>query len=265
MTTVAEIVETLDQWYPRDLAEDWDNTGLLLGDARSNVRVAMTTLTLTEDVAEEACREDVGLIVSHHPILFRGAKQLTTDTAEGRIVLQLAQSGIAVYSPHTRFDSGQAGINQYLAERLGLSEIAPLRPSADAEQIGSGRFGVLANPVGASEFAAVVSEVCGVPGIHVVDSGKSVTKVAVACGAAGEFLNDAIRLGCDGFVVGECRFHSALEARSSGVSLFVPGHYGSERPAVEWLANEISQSFSAVRTFASAVEVDPLSWHTAHG
>lgn len=223
----------------------------------------MTALTLTEDVADEAIETGCEFVLAHHPVLFRGAKSLTADTAEGVTLLKLIRAGIAVYSPHTRFDSAAAGINALLASRLGLKEVAPMRPLDDDPAIGGGRFGLTASPTTVDEFAGRVAEVCQVSGLHTVHGGRPVSKVAIACGAAGEFLEDAIRLGCDAFVVGEVRFHTALEARAAGVSLFVPGHYASERPAVEWLAEELNREFDDVEWFASQVESDPLMWQTA--
>lgn len=258
--TVGEITATLNEWYPPELAEGWDNTGLLLGSSDAHVETVLTALTLTEDVAAEACEMGADLVVSHHPILFRGAKKLTADTPEGRIVLMLAKADVAVYSPHTRFDSGVAGINRFLADRLGLKDVLPIRPGDDDASVGAGRLGLVESGMTVEEFAVRVSTVCGVSGLHVVDGGRPVTKVAVACGAASEFLEDAIALGCDAFVVGECRFHSALEARAASVSLFVPGHYGTERPAVEWLAGELGRSFPRLKCLPSAVETDPLRW-----
>ena len=261
MTTVQTICGWLDERFPADLAESWDNTGLLLGDPGAAVSTVMTCLTLTEDVAEEAAEGDVGLVVSQHPVLFRGAKSLTGETAEGRLIMRLIGAGVAVYSPHTRFDSAGEGINAMLAHRVGITDPRPLRPSDGERGDGGGRFGDLAEATPVEEFAAAVATATGVSGLHVVASGRSkVTRVAVACGAAGEYLSDAAASGCDGFVVGEARFHTALEARERGVAMFVPGHYGTERGAVESLAKTIGEQFDGVRSFASTVETDPLTW-----
>src|SRR5207302_2716000 len=105
----------------------WDNVGLLLGDPRADVRRVLTCLTVTPAVADEGVQSGAQLIVTHHPILFRGAKRLTTATAEGRAVLALAKAGVAVYSPHTAFDNTRGGINEQLATRLGLTDVRPLR------------------------------------------------------------------------------------------------------------------------------------------
>jgi len=134
MPTVAAVVDHLEQFAPLSLAADWDNVGLLLGDRGAEVRRLMTCLTVTPDSATEAVESDVQLIVTHHPILFRAVKRLTTATPEGRMVLSLIRAGVAVYSPHTAFDNTRDGINDLLAKRLGLMDVVPLRRSETARQ-----------------------------------------------------------------------------------------------------------------------------------
>ncbi len=112
---------------PLDLAADWDNVGLLLGDAGGNVDRVLTCLTVTPAVVAEAVEDGAQLIVTHHPVLFRGAKRLTTATAEGTMLLELARAGIAVYSAHTAFDNAPGGINDMIAARLQLTGALPLR------------------------------------------------------------------------------------------------------------------------------------------
>src|SRR4051794_30399775 len=114
MPTVAAIVDSLEQFAPSALAADWDNVGLLLADRASEVRRLMTCLTVTPDSAAEAVEAGVQLIVTHHPILFRAVKRLTTATPEGRMLLALIRAGVAVYSPHTAFDNTRDGINDLL-------------------------------------------------------------------------------------------------------------------------------------------------------
>jgi len=128
MPTVAEFAAYLERFAPCATAAEWDNVGLLLGDPAANVSRVMTCLTVTPDVSAEAVREGVNLVVSHHPILFRGAKKLTTTTPDGQAVLPLLRAGIAVYSPHTAFDNCHGGINDGLCWRLGVANAVPLRP-----------------------------------------------------------------------------------------------------------------------------------------
>ena len=115
MPTVAAIMEFLEAFAPPRLAADWDNVGLLLGERTADVERLMTCLTVTPEVAAEAVAERAQLIVTHHPILFRGVKRLTDATPEGRMLLALVRAGVAVYSPHTAFDNTRDGINDLLA------------------------------------------------------------------------------------------------------------------------------------------------------
>src|SRR5947209_7400362 len=115
MTAVADLVQALQALAPLELAEDWDNVGLLLGDPSTSVQRVLTCLTVTPESAAEALEAKVQLIVSHHPVLFRAVKRLTTATPEGRMLLELLRAGVAVYSPHTAFDNAPGGINDLLA------------------------------------------------------------------------------------------------------------------------------------------------------
>jgi dinuclear metal center YbgI/SA1388 family protein len=132
------VLHYLEQFAPPGLAADWDNVGLLLGERSSSVERIMTCLTVTPESAAEAIEMRAELIITHHPILFRGVRRLTDATPEGRLLLSLARAGVAVYSPHTAFDNTTGGINDLLARRLDLREICPLRlpsPGAKADQV----------------------------------------------------------------------------------------------------------------------------------
>lgn len=262
MSTVSEVITTLESIAPPALAEDWDNTGLLVGDRSRAVDSIMTCLTLTPDVAQEAVDTGVSLIVSHHPVMFRGRKVLTDSDSEGRMLLSLIENRIAVYSPHTSFDSAAEGVNQQLAEAFGVCSPVPLRPAEssneECQSVGAGRWGCLQSPVKMDDFLGTVRKAVGTSYVEYCgDPQRSVQRVAVACGAASEFLRDAAREHCDVFVTGEARFHSVLEARSEGIGLILTGHYASERPAVEYLAKMI-EGVTGIVTRPSSVEHDPL-------
>lgn len=261
---LTQIIRFLESLADPHLAEDWDNVGLLLGDAESSIKSVMTCLTLTPDVAAEAVNKQAGLVITHHPILFRAVKRLTTATLEGRMLLELIRSGVAVYSPHTAFDNGQGGINQWLAEELGLKNIAPLRPLGDDPACGSGRWGELVPALSWPDFQRHLASKLGLPQFQVVDAGRgTIQRVAIACGAAAEYLPDAHQNGCEAFITGEARFHSCLESKALGVNLALLGHYSSERPALEMLARRLAQEFPALNAWASETERDPLTWFTS--
>src|SRR6202051_2150601 len=123
MPKLATILDYLDGFAPPRLAADWDNVGLLLGDRMTAVERVMTCLTITPESAAEAVAAGAQLIVTHHPILFRAIKRLTTATSEGRILWSLIQAGVGVYSAHTAYDNAEQGINALLARRLGLLDV----------------------------------------------------------------------------------------------------------------------------------------------
>ncbi len=129
MTTISEVTAWMERFAPKSLAESWDNVGLLLGDASSSIDRLMTCLTVTPETAGEAIDEGAGLIVTHHPILFRPVQQIRADREDSGVVWSLARAGIGVYSPHTSFDNTEGGINDGLARRLGLLDVRPLRRS----------------------------------------------------------------------------------------------------------------------------------------
>lgn len=261
--TARELIEFLQQFAPMDLSEEWDNVGLLIGKQDDEVSSVMTCLTLTPDVAAEAIKAGAQFIVTHHPVLFRAVKQINDQTSEGRMLLDLIRAGICVYSPHTSYDSAFEGINRQLADALGLSNVQALRPvdADDDPGLGSGRFGDLAEP---TKFETLMEATKAVLNIErswfVGQRDQEVRRVGIACGAAAEFMHDAAAARCDVLLTGEARFHECLAARTLGISLILPGHYATERPAMENLAARLQSEFNELKVFASETESDPLEW-----
>jgi dinuclear metal center YbgI/SA1388 family protein len=269
--TVADWISVLERLAPPSLAESWDNVGLLVGDRQAPAERVLTCLTLTPDVVEDAIAERAQLIVTHHPLLFRPVQRITADSTEGASLLRLIRHDIAVYSSHTAYDSAAEGINQSLAFNLGLSDIRPIRPampntsnSASLSAVGSGRWGRLRNPIPLAELVSQVGSLLNARGVQFVgEADQLVQTIGVACGSAASLLPDAIAHGCDAFLTGEARFHDCLSARAAGVSLVLPGHYATERPAVEALAARLSGELPSATVWASRVECDPVEWRLA--
>jgi putative NIF3 family GTP cyclohydrolase 1 type 2 len=175
---------------------------------------------------------------------------------------------VAVFSPHTAFDSAAEGINQRLAERLELAEIAPLRPLGEASEstdaasaVGAGRAGKLACPLTVAQLAERLKRLLKIESVQSVgEPERALLRVGVACGSAGEFLGIAAEQGCDCLVTGETRFHTCLEAEARGIALLLVGHYASERFGVEALSDVLARQFPEVIAWASRDERDPLRW-----
>jgi len=262
MLTVANLCDFLDAFAPPALAAEWDNVGLLVGDRSQRIQRVMTCLTITPATAAEAIRERADLIVTHHPLPFRPFKRITADEPAGRMLLDLIRAGIAIHSPHTAFDSAAAGINQQLAEGLGLVEIEPLqRTVADPAGLGTGRCGRLPQTLSLGQVAARLKQFLQIGGLQVVGHSQTpIERVAVACGSAGELLDAAIARQCQVLVTGETRLHTCYDANARGVALLLAGHYASERFGVERLADAIGRAFPVLAIWASRDERDPLQW-----
>lgn len=259
---LSTICDFLDQFAPPVLAAEWDNVGLLVGDRTQKVERVLTCLTITPAVAAEAIRERADLIVTHHPLPFRPLKRLTADEPAGRLLLDLIRAGVAIHSPHTAFDSAAAGINQQLAEGLGLVEIAPLVPAKDElAHVGTGRRGRFPQPQSLGQVAARLKQFLKIAGLHMVGQPQQpIERVAVGCGSAGEFLADALQHNCQLLVTGETRLHTCYDAAARGVALLLSGHYASERFGVERLAAVLAAQFPQLNVWPSRDERDPLAW-----
>jgi dinuclear metal center YbgI/SA1388 family protein len=267
--TIHHIAAFLDQFAPPHLAEDWDNVGLLVGDRSREAKRVMTCLTITPASAAEAIDERADLIVTHHPLPFLALKRLTTDTTPGRLLWDLISARISIYSPHTAFDSAREGINQRLAVGLGLRGIQPLlvsaapiaEPNTDAVPVGTGRWGWLEEPLSLADLARRLKAFLRLEQLQTAgDPGRPIRTVAVACGAADELLSAAQAAGCDAMLIGEARFHTCLEAEATQIALLLPGHFASERFAVECLADTIARQFPTLTIWPSHRERDPLRW-----
>jgi dinuclear metal center YbgI/SA1388 family protein len=257
MPTVATIAAFVEELAPFRLAEDWDNVGLLVGDRERSVTKVMTCLTVTPASATEAIEGGAELIVTHHPIPFKAMRRLTTETTVGRVLLDLIASRAAVFSAHTAFDSASDGINQRLATGLELRGIAPLAPHVEGQ--GTGRWGWLADPLSLGHLAQRLKRFLSIDRLQLVGKpDQTIRTVAIGCGAAGELLDAARQNGCDAMVVGEARFHTCLEAEALGIALLMPGHFASERFAMECLADVLAKQFPDVQVWASRREKDPV-------
>jgi dinuclear metal center YbgI/SA1388 family protein len=257
MPTIASIAVFLEQLAPFRLAEDWDNVGLLVGHRDRGVTKVMTCLTVTPASAAEAIEAGAELIVTHHPIPFTAVKRLTADTTVGRVLLDLIAARVAVFSAHTAFDSAGDGINQRLAAGLQLRGIAPLAPHPEGQ--GTGRYGWLAEPLALRQLAQRLKQFLSIERLQLVGNpDQPIRTVAVACGAAGELLDAARQNSSDAMVVGEARFHTCLEAEALGIALLLPGHFASERFAMECLADVLARQFSDLQVWPSRCEKDPI-------
>ena len=231
--TVGEILELVDSVAPFELAEPWDNTGLLAGRPDDRTEAVLCALDLRTGVIEEALERDCGLIVTHHPILFRGRKNLCETDGEGRLLCALIRSRLSMIAAHTNYDNACPGVNDALAGALGLADVRSLESGARIGGLRMRPLGSFADDVAAALGGAV--RTYGPPE-------RPVKTVAVLGGSGGDYVDIAIRSGADVYVTGEISHHKALEALDAGLCVIEAGHAATERPAVPLLVQRLKQA-----------------------
>ena len=259
---ISDVISWLEQVAPLELAEEWDNVGLLAGDHTGRVERVMTCLTVTPTTAAEAIERRADLVITHHPLPFRPLTRITTDATTGRLLWELIGARVAIYCAHTAFDSARTGINQQLSEQLDLCRISPLVPhamSASGCELGSGRCGVLDRPATLSTIAQTIKSTLAIAQIGLIGEDEMpVMRVAIACGSGGSFIAAARENHCDCLVTGEADFHACLDAEACGIGLVLTGHFASERFAMDQLAEAMAAQFAELEVWASVRECDPI-------
>ena len=241
MSSVREIEQALFDWAPRDLAMEGDNVGLLVGDPEAPVSRVLVSLDITEAVVEEAAECGAELIVSHHPVMnsnWDPVQTLRSDNRQGRILTGLIRHGIAAICMHTNLDAAEGGVNDALAQKLGLTNIKYLTE----EKIG--RIGTLKCEIPLVDFIGFVVKSLGCNGLRYTDRGRPVHRVAVGGGACGCYIDRAVALGCDTFVTSDLKYHQFLD--TTEINLIDAGHFPTEDVVCEAVIRRLSAGFPGV-------------------
>ena len=233
--TVAELYAFLEQRISRALSAEWDNDGLACCPAPDReVRRVLIALDASDTAVTRAVEGGFDVLLTHHPLLFRGVKELTPAHTVPRKLLALARADVAAMSFHTRLDAAKGGVNDTLATLVGLSDTAPFAPEGE---IPCGRIGRFDPPMRADAFAQRVCEVLRTPALTLSGDGKrTISPVAVLGGEGGDFAEAALDAGADLFLAGRIGYHRAADAAEEGLVLIEAGHYATEFPVCEGLA-----------------------------
>ena len=248
MRTVNELYEAMQRIAPLELAESWDNPGLLVDCGRPVDRV-LVTLDITPEVVQEAAAKGCGLIVAHHPVIFSPLKRLEPRD----VPFQLVQNGISAICMHTNLDAAPGGVNDTLCDILGIAA-----EGRESFAEGCGRIGTtMPTTVEAlAKFCAATLH----SGVKYVNGQKPVTCLAEVSGGGGSYLEEAIVRGADCLVTGEAAHHIALLARQKGIGLVVAGHWGTEHAIADVLAVQLEKQFPALTVAHAEADADPYSY-----
>ena len=248
MTTVQQLYEAMQHIAPLELAESWDNPGLLV-DCAGEVTRVLVTLDITPEVVTEAAAKHCEAIVAHHPVIFDPLKKLGPQD----VPFQLVRAGISAICMHTNLDAAPGGVNDTLADLLGMQREGRRNFAEDCGRIGP------VEPTTVQQLARFCADTLH-SGVRYVDCGRPITCLAEVSGAGGSYLQEAIDAGADCLVTGEAAHHIALLAKQKGVGLVVSGHWGTEHGIADVLAAHIASSFPALTVRHAAADRDPYSY-----
>jgi dinuclear metal center YbgI/SA1388 family protein len=258
MASLATVTAALERIAPLRLAASWDAVGLLVEPRRPAIERVLACLTLSPAVAATAVAEGVDLVVTHHPLPFRPVSRITGANGTGRVLLDLIGAGCGVWSSHTAWDSAVGGVNDLLAEALGLEGVEPIEPDSIEAAAGFGRMGSSGLTVGELATLAATRLDATAPQI-VGDLDRPAGRVGIVCGSGGEGIPVVAGAGCRTLLTGEVKLHEAFEARAAGLAVIAVGHHASERFSMDVLAARLASAVPGLACHTSPADRDPFS------
>ena len=275
--TVGDVMALMESWYPAATAQSWDRVGLIVGDPAAPVRSMLLALDPTAAIAQQAVAGPSGdgqpfdMVITHHPLLLRGASFLPVTDPKGGVVTTLIRSGVALFNAHTNADVACDGVATALADLIGLRDTSPLEPcgtDAEGHEIGLGRVGTV-DETTLGAFADHVASVlpASPSGLFVGgDESAPVTRVAVLGGAGDSALEAARAAGVDVYLTADLRHHPASEHLEGGAPALLCGsHWATESPWLPVLARKIRQAARSadveLRVEVSTIVTEPWTSH----
>jgi len=232
--TVQMVAEAVSRLAPRRLAEEWDNPGLLVGEPSTEVKKILVCLDVLDESISQAIELDAQIIVAHHPLIFHAIKNVRADLPLGKKISRLIKNDLAVFAAHTNLDIAVGGVNDILAEKIGLVDVK----NFGDEEFSMGRIGTLETTMTAENFACHVKKVLNADNVRLVSAGDFPIKKVGLCGGAGaEFIQKAKFFGAQAFVTGDVKYHEAQAAIENGIHVVDAGHFATEFPIVHVLAD----------------------------
>lgn len=235
---IKEVIRKLDEKYPMALQENWDNSGLQVGDYNREVTNIMISLDLEFETIEEAIKNKCNLIINHHPLLFSGLKTIDLNSPIGKKIEMLIKNDIALFAMHTNLDSAKGGVNDNLCKILEIKETNVLEVS---EESSMARYGYVEEQK-AEKFADFVKTRLEAEAVILYGNpDKLVKKIAVCGGAGASFLDDAVARKCDLMITGDIKYHESMDYPEKGLIIIDPGHYASENHIVKELKHVLEK------------------------
>ena len=247
---IRELIENLEKKYPFSLQEEWDNSGLQIGNPEDHVKNVLVSLDLEEEGIKEAIANDCNLIITHHPYLFNGAKSIDFSRRFYKRLNTCVKNDITVYAFHTNLDIAGGGVNDNLCRILGIDKTRVLEKGKD---LGLGRYGFIEEK-DADQFIREIKDKLKATGLVVYgDTSKKVKKIGVCGGAGSDLIRDALEISCDMMITGDVKYHDGMDLANEGIIICDVGHFASENHIIYKLQKDIEEIFDGnVMTFSKA-------------
>lgn len=248
---VKDIIGNLEKKYPKANAESWDNVGLIVGKLNQEVRKVQLSLDTTDKVIENAIKNSADLIITHHPMIFKPVKTITTMDNLGRKIIKLIENNKSLYAMHTNLDSSKDGLNDYILNLLEVENSKVIDVNEFDNEVGIGRLYTLSKEMNIDEYATFVKNSLKIKNIRIISENreKIIKKVALINGSGMSYWRKVKSLGADLFITGDIGYHDALDAKEAGINVFDIGHFESENCFVELLRKDIEGIGIEVITF----------------
>lgn len=239
---IRDITDAIEEFAPLGVQADFDNSGLLVGRYDDPVSSALLCVDITEDVMDEAERLGVGMVISHHPVIFHPLRNLTGSNYAQRVVERAVRGGIALYACHTNLDATYNGMSYRLADILGIRNprlLSAARP--DEPRYGFGVVGELAEAMPAEKFLRHVMDILGLKALRYSDICRpEVRRVALCTGAGSSEIEHAVRSGADVYLAADFKYNNFLDADKRLIIADI-GHFESEYCVIDLLYDIITK------------------------
>lgn len=233
--TVKDVYGFIDSIAPFDTQCEWDNSGIIIGSDENQVKKIGVVLDITIDAVEYARKNNIDLIVSHHPVIFKPVNTI----GNGDPVYHLIKNGISAICAHTSLDAAKGGVNDVLADALGFENVSEFAQSGELAIMRIAQ----AEETDGESLANLVTDKLSTC-VSLADSKNKIKKIALCGGSGGEYIDEVAAAGCDAFITGEAKYHHFLRALDLGVTMITAGHFETENPVVAVLAKKLSENFS---------------------
>lgn len=261
-----KLITAIEELAPLNLAWERDVVGIQVGSSQQDIHRVMTTLDVRPEVVAEAIEKHVDFIFSHHPLMFHAAKNLDLEDPQNQMYADLLKNNITVYSAHTNLDAAKDGMNDWLAEALGIKNTKPLLPGKLDPNSGLGRIGELDHPISVQKYAESIRELFNVKAVRVIanDLKRSIQKIAVIGGDGGSEYLVAQKSGADALITADLYYHTGHDVLSHDFIVIDPDHH-MESIVKDQMVKQIkswqkTKKWDLVDVFSSQVNTDPYTY-----